>query len=192
MKREDIEVGQRVRVVATTREGRRDEIMALLTIEEVSAEIKKPVKTLYNWRHLKVGPRSIKVGRSVRYRREDLDAWLAGLVRSGVGDQTGVVVSIDPTPHFPFVVDIDLPQQDVFNAGELELLEPVAPVIDWQARAERAEADADRLAEALRVCATDAERSTPAHGDDIQWRIKVAQPMVASALKAHDEAAAQR
>ncbi len=59
--------------------------MALLTIEDVASELNKPVKTLYNWRHLKIGPRSIKVGRSVRYRREDLDAWLNELVKAGSG-----------------------------------------------------------------------------------------------------------
>ena len=61
--------------------------MALLTIEDVATELNKRVRTLYNWRHLKIGPRSIKVGRSVRYRREDLDAWVNELVRSGVGGE---------------------------------------------------------------------------------------------------------
>ena len=45
---------------------------------------------------------------------------------------------------------------------------------------------ADQLADALRVCATDAERSTPAHADDIQWRMTVARPIVGRALAAHD------
>ena len=46
----------------------------------------------------------------------------------------------------------------------------------------------DQLAEALRVCATDAERSTPAHADDRDWRLRVAQPMTRAALAAYEAA----
>ncbi|KGN38195.1 transcriptional regulator [Knoellia subterranea KCTC 19937] len=35
-----------------------------------------PVGTLRWWRHRKVGPRSFKLGRSVRYKKTDVDAWL--------------------------------------------------------------------------------------------------------------------
>lgn len=50
----------------------------LMTIAEVAERLNVPIKTLYNWRHLGRGPRSIRVaGRSVRYRPEDVEAWLA-------------------------------------------------------------------------------------------------------------------
>lgn len=35
-----------------------------------------PVTTLTEWRYQKRGPRYIKVGRLVRYRREDVEQWL--------------------------------------------------------------------------------------------------------------------
>lgn len=35
-----------------------------------------PVGTLAQWRYLKTGPRFIRAGRMIRYRKADLDAWL--------------------------------------------------------------------------------------------------------------------
>ena len=35
-----------------------------------------PIKTLYDWRHKGCGPLGMRVGRYVRYRRSDVDAWL--------------------------------------------------------------------------------------------------------------------
>lgn len=48
----------------------------LLTIEELSQYLQVPVKTLYDWRHRGLGPRGLRVGRYVRYRQTDVDAWL--------------------------------------------------------------------------------------------------------------------
>jgi len=48
----------------------------LLTVTEVSDYLGVPVATLYRWRTHRDGPRGIRVGRYVRYRRTDLDAWL--------------------------------------------------------------------------------------------------------------------
>lgn len=36
-----------------------------------------PDRTLRQWRYLGVGPAYVKVGRHVRYRRSDLDAFIA-------------------------------------------------------------------------------------------------------------------
>ena len=49
---------------------------ALMTPDEVVAYLSVPRATLYAWRHNGGGPRSIKVGRHLRYRLADLDAWL--------------------------------------------------------------------------------------------------------------------
>lgn len=38
-----------------------------------------PVQTMYTWRHRGEGPPSLKVGRHVRYRPEQIEAWLARL-----------------------------------------------------------------------------------------------------------------
>lgn len=46
------------------------------TPEEVAEYIRKPVRTLEQWRYRGVGPRFVKVGRDVRYRWEDVDAYL--------------------------------------------------------------------------------------------------------------------
>ena len=48
----------------------------LLTMAEVSDLIRVPVATLRYWRHLGCGPRSFKVGRTVRYWRSDVYQWL--------------------------------------------------------------------------------------------------------------------
>lgn len=48
----------------------------LMTIEELGAYLQVPIKTLYDWRHKGSGPRGMKVGRYVRYRRHDVDIWL--------------------------------------------------------------------------------------------------------------------
>lgn len=46
------------------------------TPREVANYLQAPEKTLANWRYLGVGPRFIKVGQNVRYRWEDVEAWL--------------------------------------------------------------------------------------------------------------------
>ena len=48
----------------------------LLTMAEVSDLIRVPVATLRYWRHLGCGPRSFKVGRTVRYWRSYVYQWL--------------------------------------------------------------------------------------------------------------------
>lgn len=49
---------------------------ALLTEAEVAVIVKKPPRTLRQWRWLGTGPRYVKVGRAVRYRPTDLVSWL--------------------------------------------------------------------------------------------------------------------
>jgi excisionase family DNA binding protein len=48
----------------------------LLTISEAAALLRAPVATLRYWRHMGTGPRSLRLGRRVLYRREDLHAWV--------------------------------------------------------------------------------------------------------------------
>lgn len=49
----------------------------LWTPEEVSAYLGGvPVSTLYQWRYKGIGPRSRRVGRHLRYRPEDVRAWV--------------------------------------------------------------------------------------------------------------------
>ncbi len=48
----------------------------LLGIPDLAAYLGIPVATLYVWRSNGLGPPGIKVGRHVRYRREDVEEWL--------------------------------------------------------------------------------------------------------------------
>lgn len=48
----------------------------LLTIEEVSEWLGIPRGTLYQWRTRKQGPRAIKVGGALRYRRTEVEIYL--------------------------------------------------------------------------------------------------------------------
>ena len=48
----------------------------LLTLAEVAEMLGVPVATLYQWRYHGTGPVGIRVGRHVRYRTADVDAWL--------------------------------------------------------------------------------------------------------------------
>lgn len=51
-------------------------MVALLTPEELSSQLKVPVATLYQWRHRRLGPRAMKVGRHLRYAPADVQVWL--------------------------------------------------------------------------------------------------------------------
>jgi excisionase family DNA binding protein len=48
----------------------------LWTIDEVSAYLKIPKETLYQWRCKGYGPRGARMGKYVRYRAEDVEAWV--------------------------------------------------------------------------------------------------------------------
>jgi DNA-binding transcriptional MerR regulator len=52
------------------------EMSKLWSIEDVSEFLGVPVKTLYGWRSKHYGPPGKRVGRYVRYRPEDVVAWL--------------------------------------------------------------------------------------------------------------------
>jgi excisionase family DNA binding protein len=48
----------------------------LLTTDEVAAWLRIPPGTLYQWRHRRVGPVAIRVGKHLRYDSTDVQAWL--------------------------------------------------------------------------------------------------------------------
>lgn len=48
----------------------------LLRPDEVAELLGVPVGTMANWRYQGRGPAFVKVGRHVRYRRRDVDAWI--------------------------------------------------------------------------------------------------------------------
>jgi excisionase family DNA binding protein len=56
----------------------------ILTIDQAAAYLSIPKATLYTWRTRRAGfgPRAVKLGGCLRYRRSDLDAWVAEHVES--------------------------------------------------------------------------------------------------------------
>ena len=48
----------------------------LMTTSEVAEYLVVPVTTLYRWRQTGEGPRALRIGKHLRYRVEDLHAWL--------------------------------------------------------------------------------------------------------------------
>jgi len=51
--------------------------MALLVEQDVANHIGVSIQTLRKWRYDGIGPRHIKIGRTIRYRQEDIDAFFA-------------------------------------------------------------------------------------------------------------------
>lgn len=51
-------------------------IRNLWSIHDVSAYLGVPVGTLYHWRSSGYGPPGRRVGKYVRYRPEDVEAWV--------------------------------------------------------------------------------------------------------------------
>ena len=51
----------------------------IFTIDQAAAYLSIPKANLYTWRTRRVGfgPRAVKLGGCLRYRRSDLDAWVA-------------------------------------------------------------------------------------------------------------------
>ena len=50
--------------------------VGLRSTEEVAAFLGVPVGTMYRWRVNGGGPRAIRVGKHLRWRDSDVDAWL--------------------------------------------------------------------------------------------------------------------
>lgn len=48
----------------------------LLTVEELADYLGVPIATLYQWRHRREGPPGFRVGRYIRYRRNDVEQWI--------------------------------------------------------------------------------------------------------------------
>lgn len=45
-------------------------------IEQLAEELGVPVRTVYKWRELGTGPRGAVIGRRVKFRRSDIEAWI--------------------------------------------------------------------------------------------------------------------
>ena len=58
----------------------------LLSMQEVADIVRVPLATLRYWRHLGTGPRSFRVGRSVRYWHTEVLHWLEEQSRRPQGE----------------------------------------------------------------------------------------------------------
>jgi len=56
----------------------------LLTIDQAAEYLAIPKATIYTWRTRRVGfgPRAVKIGGNLRYRRSDLDQWVAAHIET--------------------------------------------------------------------------------------------------------------
>ena len=63
----------------------------IFTIDEAADYLAIPKATLYTWRTRRAGygPRAMKVGGSLRYRRSDLDVWILEHLESGDSESEG-------------------------------------------------------------------------------------------------------
>ena len=53
-----------------------DRLQRLLSAQGVADYLGVPITTIYNWRHRSQGPPGLRVGRHLRYRRRDVEAWI--------------------------------------------------------------------------------------------------------------------
>jgi predicted DNA-binding transcriptional regulator AlpA len=54
----------------------RPAVVRMWTVQDVARFLGVPAKTLYDWRTKGYGPKGIRVGRYIRYRHEDVYAWV--------------------------------------------------------------------------------------------------------------------
>lgn len=50
-----------------------------LDVDGLADLVKVPKHTIYQWRHKGTGPAAHRIGKHLRYRRSDVEAWLASL-----------------------------------------------------------------------------------------------------------------
>ena len=67
-------------------------LQSLLTTTEVASRLGIARKTLENWRVEGYGPPYLKIRKYVRYRPEDVDAWLASRERQHTSDPGPTVI----------------------------------------------------------------------------------------------------
>ncbi len=59
-----------------TTEQSRSHLSRLLTVQELADLLQIPAKTIYTWRYKRMGPPAVPMGKYLRFRPEDVGAWL--------------------------------------------------------------------------------------------------------------------
>ena len=70
----------------------------LLTEQEAASLLHVTIKAVQGWRYRGGGPRFVKVGRCVRYRLEDLQAFVLAALRTSTSDPGPPVSSSSHSP----------------------------------------------------------------------------------------------
>ena len=76
---------------ALTSERTHVSLRPLLTVQELADLLQVPVKTIYTWRYKRIGPPAVPMGKYLRFRAEDVAAWLdshADAPRNGPGKRS--------------------------------------------------------------------------------------------------------
>jgi excisionase family DNA binding protein len=62
-----------------------------MTVQELADLLQVPPKTIYTWRYKRIGPPAVPMGKYLRFRAEDVVAWLeqrADTPRSATGKRS--------------------------------------------------------------------------------------------------------
>ena len=59
----------------------------LLTPQEVAKALNMKTSSMATWRVKGIGPKFLKCGKSIRYRPEDVDSWLANQERNNTAQR---------------------------------------------------------------------------------------------------------
>jgi predicted DNA-binding transcriptional regulator AlpA len=46
-----------------------------MTLPELAQRLRRPEQTMYHWRHQGKGPKGVKIGNRVLYRRTEVERW---------------------------------------------------------------------------------------------------------------------
>lgn len=65
--------------------------------QELADELGVPVRTVYAWRTQGKGPRAHRIGKHLRYRRRDVEAWLSGQAEERPGGPAPAATSASTT-----------------------------------------------------------------------------------------------
>ena len=64
-----------------------DPVKEWLTVNELAEWLQVPPGTVYQWRHHGTGPVGHRIGRHIRFRREDVEAWVGQRRDKPTGDE---------------------------------------------------------------------------------------------------------
>ena len=90
--------------VTSTADAAHAPLSRLLIVQEVADLLQVPPKTVYTWRYKGVGPPAVPMGRYLRFRAEDVAAWLetrADHVTPRLGARRAAPTRRDPRRNRP-------------------------------------------------------------------------------------------